>query len=279
MNIGETNILKLLRITAPGAYLADEDEQEVLLPGKYLNGNENIGDELEVFLYNDSEDRPVATTEKPKITLNNIAPLEVVAVSKFGVFLDWGLEKDLLVPFKEQIVKMQVGEKHVVRLYLDEETDRLAATARIRKYLPNDPVTVQEGEEVSLLVFHISKLGYEVVINQKHTGLVFMNEVFSELHTGDSLQGYIKKIRSDHKIDVSVRPPARQHAESSVQVVLDALHANAGHLDMNDKSSPELIYKKLQMSKKTFKQAIGQLYKQRKILIESHGISLVEKAT
>ncbi|MCK5105632.1 MAG: GntR family transcriptional regulator [Cyclobacteriaceae bacterium] len=276
MKIGEHNSLKVLRDTPHGIFLADEEGEEVLLPGKYLSGDEKEGDVKEVFIYNDSEDRLVATTETPKILLNEFAALKVIDVNKNGVFLDWGLEKDLLVPFKEQNKKMQLGQTYVVRMYLDEDTDRLVATAKLKKYLSNEELTIKPGDEVDLMVFNQSDLGYEMIIDQQHVGLVYRNEVFSPVNIGDKLTGYIKQIRNDGKIDVSLQPDSATHIEKSNEVIIRALKSNDGVLNLSDKSSPEDIYAALNMSKKTFKKAIGNLYKQRKITIRSGQISFVK---
>lgn len=275
MKIGEYNSLKVLRDTPHGVFLADDDGEEVLLPGKYLSGDEKEGDVKELFVYNDSEDRPVATTETPKILLNKIAALKVIDVNSFGVFLDWGLEKDLLVPFKEQNKKMQLGQTYVVRMYLDEDTDRLVATGKVKKYFSNDELTIEPGDKVDLMVFNQSDLGFEVIINGKHLGLIFRNEVFSPIKNGDKLTGFIKQIREDGKIDVSLQPDILTHIENSYEVILAALKVHGGTLNLSDKSSPEEISATLQMSKKTFKKAIGSLYKQRKITMDSGKISLV----
>ncbi|MCK5467197.1 MAG: GntR family transcriptional regulator [Cyclobacteriaceae bacterium] len=276
MKIGEHNSLKVLRDTPHGIFLADEEGEVVLLPGKYLSGDEKEGDVKEVFIYNDSEDRLVATTETPKILLNEFAALKVIDVNKNGVFLDWGLEKDLLVPFKEQNKKMQLGQTYVVRMYLDEDTDRLVATAKLKKYLSNEELTIKPGDEVDLMVFNQSDLGYEMIIDQQHVGLVYRNEVFSPVNIGDKLTGYIKQIRNDGKIDVSLQPDSATHIEKSNEVIIRALKSNDGVLNLSDKSSPEDIYAALNMSKKTFKKAIGNLYKQRKITIRSGQISFVK---
>lgn len=276
MEIGKINSLKVARDTPHGLYLEDEDGEDVLLPGKYLKGDEKEGDLIDVFIYNDSEDRLVATTETPKIQLDEFAVLNVVDVSKYGVFLDWGLDKDLLVPFKEQNKKMQFGQSYVVRMYLDEDTDRLVATAKVKKFLSNESLSVKESDKVSLTVFNRSELGFDVIINEKHLGLLFGNEVFTPVSIGDKFDGYIKLIREDGKIDVSLQPPQVEHVENSVKVVLDVLKSNGGTLDITDKSPPEVIYSKFGMSKKVFKRAVGNLYKERKITIEPGKLTLNE---
>jgi predicted RNA-binding protein (virulence factor B family) len=276
MKIGQINSLKVSRDTPHGIFLVNDEDEDVLLPGKYLKGDEKEGDIKELFIYNDSEDRLVATTETPKIQLNDFAALKVIDVNKSGVFLDWGLDKDLLVPFKEQNKKMQLGYTYVVRMYLDEETDRLVASGKVKKYLSNEELTVQPGDKVELMVFNQTDLGFDVIINKCHYGLVFRNEVFAPIKSGDSLQGYIKQIREDGKIDVSLQPDKLTHTANSNEVILDALKSQGGKLNVTDKSSPEDIYAAFQMSKKAFKRAVGSLYKQKKINIESGEISLTE---
>ena len=276
MNIGRINTLKVSRDTPHGLFLVDDNDDDVLLPGKYLKGDEKVGDELEVFIYNDSEDRVVATTETPKIKLDEFAVLKVIDVNKNGVFMDWGLDKDLLVPFKEQNKKMVLGNLYVVKMYLDEETDRLVATAKIKKFLSNEALEIEEKEKVDLIVFNQGDLGFDVMINEKHIGLIYRNEVFSQIRIGDKLDGYVKRIREDGKVDISLQPDQATHMENSSSVILEALENNEGSIKLSDKSSPEDIYDTLHISKKAFKKAIGILYKQRKILIEPNQISLIK---
>lgn len=268
--------MKVARDTPHGVFLMDEEGNDVLLPGQYLTGDEKEGDMLDVFIYKDSEDRLVATTETPKIMLDQFAALKVIDVNQSGVFLDWGLEKDLLVPFKEQNKKMQLGQTYVVRMYLDEETDRLVATGKVKKYLSNEDLSIKENDEAELMVFSQSDLGYDVMINEKHFGLVFRNEVFSPVKNGDILKGYIKKIRPDGKIDVSLQPDIETHITNSNSDILKILEANDGVLNLSDKSTPEEIYEKLEISKKAFKRSIGNLYKQGKIKLEKDKILLVK---
>ena len=276
MKIGEINSLKVSRDTPHGLFLVDDEGEDVLLPGQYLKGDEKVGDIIDVFIYNDSEDRVVATTETPKISLNEFASLKVIDVNKNGVFLDWGLEKDLLVPFKEQNKKMQLGQTYVVRMYLDEETDRLVATAKVKQFLSNEALAIQEKDKVDLLVFNQSDLGFDVIVDEKHVGLLYRNEVFAPIKNGDRLTGYVKQIRSDGKMDVTLQPDIETHLENSNQVILQALKTNGGVLNISDKSSPEDIYATVHMSKKIFKKAIGNLYRQRKIKLEPGQISLLE---
>ena len=277
MKIGEINSLKVSRDTPHGLFLVDDEGEDVLLPGKYLRGDEKEGDVMELFVYNDSEDRLVATTETPKIMLNGFATLKVIDVNKNGVFLDWGLDKDLLVPFKEQNKKMQLGQNYVVKMYLDEDTDRLVATAKVKKYLSNENLTISLGEKVDLTIFNQSDLGFDVIINNAHFGLIYKNEVFAPIQVGDKLTGFIKCIREDGKIDVSLQPDIKTHIENSTDAILNALKSNGGKLNLSDKSSPEEIYSALHISKKSFKKSIGSLYKQKKIKIERKEILLLEE--
>ena len=276
MKIGKINSLKVSRDTPHGLFLEDDEGEDVLLPGKYLKGDEKEGDIIDVFIYNDSEDRLVATTQTPKIQLDEFAVLRVVDVNKFGVFLDWGLDKDLLVPFKEQNKKMVAGQKYVVKMYLDNDTDRLVATGKVKQFLSNDPLTISEKEKVEVIVFSQSDLGFDVIINKKHLGIIYRNEVFMPVENGDSFTGYVKKIREDGKIDISLQSESAEHIDKSSEVVLQALRSNDGSLKISDKSSPEEIYRILHMSKKTFKRVVGGLYKQRLIKIEANQIVLVQ---
>ena len=230
---------------------------------------------MEVFVYNDSEDRLVATTEKPTLKLNEFGALKVVDVTKHGVFVDWGLGKDLFVPFREQNKKMEVGKIYVVKVLLDEDTDRLIGSSRIRKFLSNEDLSIREGDKVDLIVFNKSNLGFDVVINEKHCGLVYKNEVFKKIEVGDRLEGYVKHIRADKKIDITIRPDQLAHIQQCVISILKALNEHGGELPVSDKSAPKEIYDLLKMSKKDFKKAVGALYKQRKIKIESTRIILI----
>lgn len=277
IQIGVDNTLKILRDTKIGLYLSDEEGNEILLPNKYVPRQFNIGDEITVFVYLDHEERPVATTLEPKIYLNEFALLKVNYTNQYGAFLDWGLEKDLFVPFKEQARPMEQGKKYLVYMYLDEQSNRLVASSRTNKFLSNDDLKVNDGDEVDLIVSHITDAGINVIINERYKGLVYKNEVYDNVRTGDRLVGYIKQIRPDKKIDVTLTIPGYAKVEPNAQKILDELRASKGFLRLSDKSHPEDIKTVLKMSKKTFKQAVGALYKQRLIVIEEDGIRLVEK--
>jgi len=231
------------------------------------------GQNIEVFVYRDSEDRKVATTLSPAIFLHEFAQLKVKAVTKVGAFMDWGLEKDLMVPFREQKQDMVEGRWYIVYLLLDEKTDRLYASNRMERYIQNESLSVQEGQEVNLLVQQKTDLGYAVIINHQHRGLIFENEIFQDIRVGEKLKGFVKKIRDQNKIDVSLQATGfRQANEGNAGLIMKKLEEYEGFLPLNDKSSPEEIAGVLEISKKAFKKAIGSLYKERKIEITSEGI-------
>ncbi len=275
MNPGETNLLTAKRRTLNGYYLIDDENEEVLLPNKYVPSGMKPGDEISVFIYKDSEDRVIATTIVPYILLNEFAVLEVVDVNPVGAFLDWGLEKDLLVPYSEQLSKMQVGSSYPVFLYLDEKTQRLVASGKINKFLDQEEISVNNGDEVELLICNATDLGINVIINNIHNGLLYDNELFQAVTPGDILTGYIKNVRPDNKIDVSLQKQGYVNVEPNAQKILQKLKDNDGFLNITDKSDPIIILAKLEMSKKTFKKAIGSIYKQKLIRIEKNGIYLV----
>ena len=274
IEIGKYNTLKIARATKVGLYLTD-GETDILLPNKYVPKEYEIGGEIAVFVYLDHEERPVATTLEPYIFLNEFALLRVNYTNKFGAFMNWGMEKDLFVPFKEQARPMEQGKRYLVYMYLDEKTNRLVGSSKTNQFLNNDEITVEVGEEVDLIVSHITDVGINVIINEKHKGLLYKNEVFEDLRTGDRIIGYIKTIRPDGKIDVSRQPFGMERIDASAQAILDELKASRGFLRLNDDSHPEDIKTVLQMSKKTFKKAIGTLYKQKLIDIKEDGIYLL----
>lgn len=273
--LGKMNSLRALRYTAHGVFLGDVDgDRDVLLPRKYVPDDLEINDLIDVFLYTDSEDRLVATTLTPKIYLKEVAVLVVNDVMDFGAFLDWGLDKDLFLPISEQKKKVAVGDKVTVSLMLDEKTDRLFATTKGKSCFENK-ITVQEGEEVQLQIDYKTDLGYQVIINNIHKGLIFFNKVFQPLHKGYKLKGFIESIREDGKITVCLQKQGYAHIVDSQDIVLKKLKENKGVLYLTDKSDPEKIYKKLLISKKAFKKCIGALYKQKKIQIEDDRIVLL----
>ncbi len=275
MEIGHYNTLKIDRETKVGLFLTD-GKDDVLLPVKYVPKDYAIGDELIVFVYLDHEERPVATTLEPYILMDEFGLLRVNYVNNFGAFLDWGLEKDLFVPFKEQARPMEKGKRYLVYLYMDEKTNRLVASSKTNQFLDNENLTVENGEEVDLIVSHITEIGINVIINEKHKGLVYKDEVYDDsIRTGDRFRGYIKTIRPDNKIDVSLQKLGYENIEPNAQKILDELKASRGFLRLNDNSHPEDIKTVLKMSKKTFKKAIGSLYKDQLIAIKEDGIYLI----
>ncbi|MFD2518491.1 CvfB family protein [Salinimicrobium flavum] len=274
LTIGEYHVLKIDRDTEPGLFLKDDEGNEVLLPNKYKPTSFEIGDEIEVFVYLDHEERPVATTLKPFIKLDEFGYLKCVEVSDIGAFLDWGLEKHLFVPFKEQVTKMRKGDKYLVFCYLDELTGRLVASSKTNAFLDNSQLTVEPFEEVNLIVSNPTELGWNVIINEIHQGLLYKDDVFQKLHTGDKLTGFIKKTRPDGKIDVTLQRPGYRSIEPNAQEILTHLELKGGYIGLTDKSSPDEIQNQLQMSKKSFKRAIGNLYKQRMVDIKDDGIYL-----
>ena len=273
LKIGEYHTLKIDRETKVGLFLVNETD-DVLLPNKYVPNDYKIGDDLTVFVYLDHEERPVATTLKPFITLNSFAVLKVNYINKFGAFLNWGMEKDLFVPFKEQARPMEKDKRYIVTMYLDKQTGRLAASSKINQFLDKEPLDVEVGQEVDLMVSHITEIGINVIINGKFRGLAYQNEVFETVSPGYKTKGYIKTIRPDGKIDVSFQKQGFEAIDDSAQQVLEALKQSDGVLRLNDNSHPEEIKSVMKMSKKTFKKAIGSLYKQKLIDINNEGIQL-----
>ncbi|MFV8224439.1 S1 RNA-binding domain-containing protein [Christiangramia aquimixticola] len=278
IQLGEFHDLIIIRESEHGIYLENDEGDEVLLPNKYVPETWMVHDKIKVFVYLDHEERPVATTLTPKIKLDQFGKLMCVEVSKFGAFLDWGLEKHLFVPFKEQVIPMQKGQEYLVFCYLDLETQRLAASSKVHAFLDNSELTVEPFEEVDLLISNETDLGFNAIINQLHLGLIYHDEVFKKLKIGDSVKGFIKKIREDNKIDLMLQRPGYRSIEPNAQKILDKLEASGGFIDLTDKSNPDDIKNRLQMSKKSFKKAIGNLYKNRQIEIKEDGIVLKEEA-
>lgn len=274
-SLGKINSLYILRKTTSGVLLESGDGQEIFLPKKYAPKTIVTGDVIDVFLYTDSKGRIAATTLKPTVLLDQFAVLKVKKITQMGAFLDWGLEKDLLLPFSEQMGRVEKGDQVTVHLCLDERTDRLFASAKIHNYVDMNP-TVSQGDEVDLLVDRESELGWQVVINNRHLGLIFSNKLFRPLHQGERTKGFIDNIREDGKIDVSLQRQGYAQVADSQSVLLEKLKERDGVLHLTDKSDAELIYRELGMSKKIFKKCVGALYKQRKIKIESDCIVSVD---
>ena len=274
IHLGEYNTLTILRDTDPGLFLGDKEDNEILLPNRYVPESFEIGDEIEVFAYLDNEERPVATTDKPYIKNGEFAMLRCNQVTKYGAFLDWGLVKELFCPFKEQAFKMKAGGWYLVYCYLDEESQRLVASSKTNRFLDNKELSVQKFEEVDIIVSHPSELGMNVIVNKRHLGLVFKDGIFKDISVGDKLKGVVKKIRPGNKLDISLSQIGYRQIEPNAAFILKELDDNNGFLPVNDKAAPDEIKDLLQMSKKSFKKAIGSLYKARKIEIKEDGIYL-----
>lgn len=273
--IGLMNELEIVKTVDFGIYLDGGPHGEILMPKRYVPEDSKPGDILNVFIYLDSEDRLIATSETPKAMVGQFALLKVISVNSVGAFLDWGLPKDLLVPFREQQQRMEAGHSYLVYVYLDDESQRIVATSKLDKCVNNIPIDYELGEEVDLLIAGQTDLGYKAIIDNSHWGMIFKNEVFQNLKTGDQLKGFIKNIREDEKIDLSLQKEGYEKIEDLSKNILNRLAANNGFLALTDKSSPEQIKHTFQISKKNFKKAIGALYKQRLINIEDDGIRLL----
>lgn len=274
IKIGEYNTLTILRDTEPGLFLGDDNENEILLPNRYVPEEFEIGDKIEIFAYLDNEERPVAITDKPYIKKGDFALLRCNQVTQFGAFLDWGLVKELFCPFKEQAFKMKAGGWYLVHCYLDEESGRLVASSKTNRFLDNKVLTVEQFQEVDIIISHPSDMGMNVIVNKIHSGLIFKDEIYKDISVGDTLKGIVKKIRPGNKLDISLSHLGYRNIEPNSEQILEALDDNSGFIPLNDKSSPEAIKDMLQMSKKSFKKAIGTLYKSRKIEIKPDGIYL-----
>jgi predicted RNA-binding protein (virulence factor B family) len=275
--IGKFNKLKVVKEFDFGLYLDGVELGEILLPRRYVPEGCKIDDEVEVFIYFDSSDRIILTTEIPFATVGEFAFLHVKTVDEFGAFLDWGLMKDLLVPFREQKVPLTKGRSCVVYVFYDEKSNRIAATAKLEKHLNLTPPVYSVGEQVDLLIWKATDLGYKVIINHAHQGILYANEVFQELAVGQKMKGFIKKVRNDQKIDVGLFPPGYANVKQHSDAIITYLEQQGGYAEISDKTAAEIIHSLFGISKKTFKKVIGDLYGQRIILIEKEGIRLVSK--
>ncbi|HTE26286.1 CvfB family protein [Flavitalea sp.] len=276
VRIGEYNDLQVIRVVDFGVYLDDEKEG-ILLPKRFVPEGLQTGDSLRVFIYHDSEDRMIATTLEPKGVVGDIVKLRAVDVTQQGAFLDWGLMKDIFVPKSQQMLRMIPGGEYLVKIYIDERTGRVAATEKIDQFLSNDTLSVKEMDIVDLVIYRRTDIGYLVIINNKHTGVLHFNEVFRVIETGDKLEGFIKKIGPENKIDVVAGRPGYQRVEDETGKIMRLLKENNGYLPYHDKSDPDDIYSFFSMSKKTFKMTTGNLFKQRKIVFTKTGIKLVDE--
>ena len=276
IHIGDYNKLIILRDTEPGLFLGDSEDQEVLLPNRYVPENFEIGEQIDVFVYLDNEERLVAVTDHPYIKKGEFALLRCNSVNDIGAFLDWGLVKELFCPFREQAFPMKIGGWYLVFCYLDETSDRLVASSKTNRFLDNKELSVEAFDEVDLIVSHPSDLGMNVIVNKIHLGLIFNQDLFKDISVGDKLKGIVKKIRPGNKLDITLEKIGYRNIEPNAQLILEyLLNDENGFIKLTDKSSPEAIKSMLQMSKKSFKKAVGTLYKQRRIRIELDGIYLI----
>ena len=275
VDIGQYNQLDVIKKVDFGLYLDGGAYGNILLPKKYVDKNTALGDRLEVFIYLDSEDRLVATTLKPKAVVGECAYLKVVDVNRIGAFLDWGLPKDLLVPFNQQQKPMQKGYSYTVYLYVDEHSERIAGSSRLEDYLTEEPDQLKPNQPVDLMIYGNSDLGFKAVVDGRYLGQLYRNEVFRALHYGEKLPGFIKRVRSDGKIDIALQPAAHLARNSLAETILAHMKDNNGISTLTDRSPPGDIYKAYGVSKATYKKALGLLYKNRQIIIEKHQLTLV----
>ncbi len=278
LKLGDYNTLKIVKSVDFGLYLDGGEEGEILLPQRYVTKDMKIGDELEVFIYLDQEERPVATTEHPIAKVGEFAWLEVAWVNHYGAFLKWGLMKDLFCPFREQKKRMEQGQSYIVYIKVDEDSYRLMATAKVDRYLILPPKEgedqLKHGQEVDLLVWQKTDLGFKVIVNNRYQGQLYDNQIFQPLHSGNRLKGYVDHVREDGKLDITLQPTGRQQTLDFAETLLRYLYENNGRCNLGDKSPAELIYDRFGVSKKAFKKAIGDLYKRRLIVIEEEGFRL-----
>lgn len=280
IKLGDYNTLKVIRHAEQGLYLeGDEQSGDILLPKRYVPQGLSIGQDIEVFLYLDQDERLVATTEQPLAKVGEFACLEVAWTNQYGAFLKWGLMKDLFCPFREQKQRMEVGKHYVVYVMEDTETHRLMATAKVEKHIEVPSVEelpqLTHGTNVDCLVWQKTDLGFKTIINNRYQGQIYDNQIFQSLHTGDRLSAYVDYVRQDGKIDITLQPTGRQHTLDFAEVLLRYLYENDGHCDLGDKSDATLIYDRFKVSKKAYKKAIGDLYRRRLITISDEGIALV----
>ncbi len=275
IKLGDYNRLKVVKKVDFGMYLDGGVEGEILLPKRYVPEECKVGDELDVFIYLDQDERPVATTLTPLAKAGDFAYLQVAWINEYGAFLDWGLMKDLFCPFREQKKKMERGQGYIVYVGVDEDSYRMMASAKVEHYLSYDMPPYSHGDEVELLVWQKTELGFKVIVDNRFAGLVYEDQVFRPLTTGDRMKGFVDRVRPDGKIDVTLQPTGRRNTEEFSEVLLQYLKDNNGHCDLGDKSPAELIADRFKVSKKTFKKAVGDLYKRRLINISDNGLQLI----
>lgn len=276
IEIGRTNRLKAARRAPPGVYLESEGS-EVLLPNRFVPEALVLGSELEVFVYTDSSDRPVATTQKPLAEVGQFAFLQVVDVTRHGAFLDWGLDKDLLIPIAEQEVRLAHGDRAVVAVCLDQHTQRVMASSRLAQFFDSDFSSLSVGAAVDLVVYRCTELGAMVIVDDRYSGLVYQSEQFTPLGVGERARGYVQRLRDDGKLDISLRAPGAAGRDNDTQTLLRVLETNGGFLPLHDDSPPEEIVRCLGMSKKAFKRAAGSLYRQRRVRLSPQGVSAIDR--
>lgn len=276
IELGKFNQLEVVKEVDFGVYLDGGEEGEILLPTRYVPEDCKIGDILNVFLYLDMDERLIATTLTPFVQVGQFACLEVSWVNQYGAFLNWGLMKDLFVPFREQKMKMQVGRKYVVHAHLDEESYRIVASAKVERYLSKDKPEYTAGEEVNILIWQKTDLGFKAIIDNKYSGLLYENEIFSSIETGMEMKAFVKQVREDGKVDLILQKPGFEKVDDFAKTLLDYIKEQGGRIHLNDKSPAEDIYDTFGVSKKTFKKGVGDLYKKRLITLHEDSIALVE---
>lgn len=274
IELGKYNKLEVVKEVEFGMYLDGGEEGEILLPARYVPEDCKLGDVLNVFIYLDNEERLVATTLTPLVQVGQFACLEVAWVNQYGAFLNWGLMKDLFVPFREQKMKMQVGKQYVVHAHLDEESYRIVASAKVDRYLSKEIAPYEAGQEVDILIWQKTDLGFKAIIDNQYSGLLYESEIFQPLHTGMQLKAYVKQVREDGKIDLILQKPGQAKVEDFSATLLQYIRDNDGRILLNDKSPAEEIYDTFGVSKKTFKKAVGDLYKKHLVVLEADAISL-----
>ncbi|BEH00259.1 CvfB family protein [Bacteroides sedimenti] len=274
IELGKFNILEVVKTVDFGVYLDGGDQGEILLPTRYVPEDCKIGDFLNVFLYLDNEERLIATTLTPLVQVGEFACLEVSWINQFGAFLNWGLMKDLFVPFGEQKMKMQVGKRYVIHAHIDEESYRIVASAKVERYLSKEIPAYQPNDEVSILIWQKTDLGFKAIVENQFSGLLYEGEIFQQLHTGMTIKAYVKQVREDGKIDLMLQKPGFEKIDDFSVTLLSYIKKNGERISLNDKSPAEEIYDTFGVSKKTFKKAVGDLYKKRLIILEKDGILL-----
>ncbi len=276
MQLGKTNLLKVTKLTDSGYLLEDEDSKNILLPNDAATNKLKVDDPVKVFVYKDSDDRLMATTQKPTIELEQFAYLQVKDVNKTGVFMDWGISKDLLIPYAEQTVKMHVGEWHLVFMLLDKETNRIIGSCKENEFVFFDEIDIKEGDEVDLLLYSRTDLGFNAIVNNLYKGLIFNSNIHKDIKSGDSIKGYVKQVREDGNIDLLLEPLGyRKSIDPTTETILNKLKENDSCIYLTDKSTPEDIKAQLGLSKKAFKRGLGSLYKQKKVMILEDCIKLL----